>query len=250
MNVTFLGEVTELLQYTEKQFFSAMPPTRSTTWDFGRLFNTLDYFGEVPILSWFQAMFAPRSPLSPPKITDGLIFDFTQPNADVAAVWGALDDVVMGGVSASSLTLTPEGALFAGEVSTENSGGFVSVRSRNFSPPLDLTQALPTVTGISLQVKGDGQRYKFFLRDADGWDSLAYAASFDTRAQDWLTVQIPFAQMQAVFRAKSVKAARSLQPSSIYSLQLMLSKFEYDGELNPHFQAGQFHLYIRSIGIY
>ena len=35
--------------------------------------------------------------------------------------------------------------------------------------------------------------------------------------------------------------------SRLYSVQLMLSKFEYDGNLNPSFREGEFSLPITSI---
>ncbi|MGB3238192.1 MAG: CIA30 family protein, partial [Geitlerinemataceae cyanobacterium] len=84
-----------------------------------------------------------------------LLFDFTKPSQDVKEIWGAVDDVVMGGVSESSIRLIPDAALFSGNVSTANSGGFVSVRTRNFETPIDLS----AYDGIELRVKGDGNRY-------------------------------------------------------------------------------------------
>lgn len=79
----------------------------------------------------------------------------------------------MGGVSESALRLVPgageppagsggppaAAAVFAGEVKTSNSGGFVSVRTRNASPPLDLS----SYDALRLRVKGDGNRYKFSM---------------------------------------------------------------------------------------
>jgi hypothetical protein len=152
----------------------------------------------------------------------------------------------MGGVSASSLQFQDGTAVFTGDVSTANSGGFASVRTRNFEPPLDLSGQ----AGIELQVKGDGQRYKFLVRDEDSWDSVAFSHSFDTVADQWTTVRIPFNSLVPVFRAKTVNTGRSLNVAKIRSLQLMLSKFEYDGALNPHFQPGEFRLQVRSIGVY
>lgn len=88
--------------------------------------------------------------------------------ADVA------NNKVMGGVSESGLRVVPgageplsnsdgapaaAAAVFAGEVKTSNSGGFVSVRTRNASPPLDLS----AYDGLRLRVKGDGNRYKFSM---------------------------------------------------------------------------------------
>ena len=56
--------------------------------------------------------------------------------------------------------------------------------------------------------------------------------------------------MAAVFRAKTVAGAPPLDPSSIVSVQLMLSKFESDGKLNPKFSAGPFELLLESIAAY
>jgi hypothetical protein len=79
---------------------------------------------------------------------------------------------------------------------------------------------------------------------------LAYSYSFDTVAGEWLTVRIPFAQMVPVFRAKTLPDVSPLQTQTVRSLQLMLSKFEYDGALNPSFNPGPFRLVIQSIQAY
>ena len=58
-----------------------------------------------------------------------LLFDFT----DLQAVnaWHAIDDRVMGGISQSRLKHEPAShAVFEGEVSLEQNGGFASVRSK------------------------------------------------------------------------------------------------------------------------
>lgn len=175
-----------------------------------------------------------------------LIFDFRQPNTEIGEVWGALDDVVMGGVSQSGFSLASASALFSGTVSTENSGGFASVRTRNFEPAIDLSDC----TGIELRLKGDGSRYKFMLRSETRWDGIAYCASFDTIANEWTTVRIEFADLIPVFRAKTVREAGAIDASKIRSMQLMLSKFEYDGALNPHFTPGFFQLQVESIAAY
>ncbi|MGQ9871207.1 CIA30 family protein [Leptodesmis sp.] len=220
-------------------------PTRQP-WDVGRFLQTLNYFETIPVISWVQKMFFGFAPPPPPQPQAGVIFDFSHPSPTLSQTWGALDDVVMGGVSASSLQFQDGVAVFTGNVSTANSGGFASVRTRNFEPPLDLSSQ----AGIELQVKGDGQRYKFLVRDENSWDSVAFSYSFDTIAEQWTTVRIPFNLLVPVFRARTVNTGRSLNVSKIRSLQLMLSKFEYDGALNPHFQPGEFRLQVRSISVY
>ncbi|MDJ0707561.1 MAG: CIA30 family protein [Leptolyngbyaceae cyanobacterium MO_188.B28] len=216
------------------------------SWDAGRFVQTLNYFEVIPVVNWLQKMFFGATPPPPPQFQAGLIFDFRRQSETLGQTWGALDDVVMGGVSASSFQPSPEGALFTGYVSTDNSGGFASVRTRNFEPPLNLGG----YTGIVLSVKGDGQRYKFFVRDSASWDSMAYAYSFDTVPGQWITVHIPFAEMIPVSRARTVRGAQPLNTTQIASMQLMLSKFEYDGVLNPQFTAGEFRLWVQTIGSY
>jgi len=177
------------------------------------------------------------------KAGEKTIFDFTKPSQDLKETWGALDDIVMGGVSESSIRLTDNTALFTGNVSTANSGGFASVRTRNFDPPIDLTG----FSGIQLRVKGDGQRYKFIIRSEAKWDGIGYCYSFDTVYNIWITVTIPLDKLIPVFRAKTVNSGAKLDTSHIYSFQLMLSKFEYDGALNPKFRPGIFQLQLESV---
>ncbi|GLI71468.1 hypothetical protein VaNZ11_016695 [Volvox africanus] len=173
-----------------------------------------------------------------------------------AAEWGPLDDVVMGGVSSSGLELVAGRGedgwaawVFSGTVSTDNFGGFASVRTRNLDPPLDLSP----YEGIALRLFGDGQRYKFIIRPDANWDGIAYCCSFDTQPGVWQTIRIPFVDFFPVFRAKRVAAgsgAQPLDPSAISSIQIMLSKFEYDGQLNPNFRRGPFNLPISHISTY
>ncbi len=187
-----------------------------------------------------------------PKVWQS-VFDFSDLDCDLS-MWGALDDVVMGGVSQGSFFLkdrqtndqtSNQQAVFAGNVSTDNSGGFSSVRTQNFEPPFDFSDW----EGIGLRVKGDGNRYKFIARNSDGWDSVAYTYSFDTVADTWIEVSIPFADLVPTFRARSMPSAPAFDPQQVFSLQLMLSKFEYDRKLNPYFTPGSFELAVSEIAV-
>ncbi|GKC48168.1 protein high chlorophyll fluorescent phenotype 173, chloroplastic [Tanacetum coccineum] len=135
--------------------------------------------------------------------------------------WGALDDVVMGGVSQSSFQIDPKGSenggptgLFKGIVSTANNGGFTSIRTKNF----DVAENLSAYDGLELRLKGDGRRYKLIVRTSRDWDTVGYTVGFDTVKDQWQS--------------------------------LMFSKFEYDGKLNPTFVEGPFELPISSIRAY
>lgn len=174
------------------------------------------------------------------------LVNFQTGSDDLQTMWGAVDDVVMGGVSESNIRQGESVAIFSGVVSTANSGGFASVRTRIIDPPLDLS----AFTGIMLQVKGDGQRYKVLIRDDARWDGVAYSYSFDTDAERWLTIYIPFSDLIPVFRAKTRNDMGVLDTRRIQAFQLMLSKFEYDGALNPTFRPGPFQLQIESISAY
>ncbi len=199
----------------------------------------VEYQGVGNLLQLAQPHFQALNP-------EQVLFDFQHPNAATVERWGALDDVVMGGVSQSQLILGTDGAVFTGHVSTANSGGFVSIRTKNCEPPLDLS----AYSGIQIRLKGDGQRYKFFVRSSPAWDGVGYAFAFDTKPGIWETITIPFSQLTPVFRAKTAPQAPSFDPATVYSFQLMLSKFEYDGALNPHFQPGPFQLVMEQIRTY
>lgn len=216
-------------------------------WDLGRFLKTLFFFEALP--GWLRGLFGmgsdrPSSQISPTPSANQVI-DFSQNTAEQVVQWGALDDVVMGGVSKSQVQAGDDCLMFSGEVSTANFGGFTSIRMRNLETPLNLSGW----DGIELQVRGDGQRYKFFVRCDPQWDGVAHAQSFDTVKDQWTSVRLPFDQFVAVFRAKTM-ADQPLDPSEIYAFQLMLSKFEYDGALNPAFEPGHFSLELRSIQVY
>jgi uncharacterized protein YbjT (DUF2867 family) len=181
-----------------------------------------------------------------PQSGEKILFDFTNPSTEIKETWGAIDDVVMGGVSESNIKLAGDRAIFGGNVSTANNGGFASVRTRNFNPPLDWSG----YAGIELRVRGDGKRYKFIIRNEDKWDGIGYSYSFDSVENSWITIRIPFADLIPVFRAKTAESAGAFATNKVYSMQLMLSKFEYDGALNPKFSPGLFSLEIESIKAY
>ncbi|KAF8029462.1 hypothetical protein BT93_E2002 [Corymbia citriodora subsp. variegata] len=164
--------------------------------------------------------------------------------------WGSLDDVVMGGVSESTFLMDSKGGeyggptgIFRGVVSTANNGGFTSIRTKNFTVAEDLS----AYDGLELRLKGDGRRYKLIVRTSRDWDTVGYTASFDTVGGQWQSVRLPFSSLRPIFRARTVTDAPPFDPSNIVSLQLMFSKFEYDGKLNPTFVEGEFQLPISNI---
>ncbi|KAG5015440.1 hypothetical protein JHK85_021576 [Glycine max] len=179
--------------------------------------------------------------------------------------WGALDDVVMGGVSESTFQIDPSGGenggptgVFKGVVSTANNGGFTSIRTKlaviaviNIYCDFTLTSYLVKLSsyfkrrvftidfqnfsepenlsaydGLEFRLKGDGRRYKIIVRTSSDWDTLGYTAGFDTEKGKWQSIQVPFSSLSPVFRARTVSNAPPFDPSIVVSLQAWLCPFE------------------------
>ncbi|CAH9137924.1 unnamed protein product [Cuscuta epithymum] len=184
--------------------------------------------------------------------TGKLVFGF-EDNSSRPLEWGALDDVVMGGVSESTFVIDPTGGedgkptgVFKGNVTTANNGGFASTRTKNFPVPEDLS----AYDGLELRLRGDGCHYKLIIRTSRDWDTVGYTVSFDTMEGQWQSIRLPFSSLRPIFRARTVLDAPPFDPSQIISLQLMLSKFEYDGKLNQNFKEGPFQLSLSHIRAY
>ena len=164
--------------------------------------------------------------------TAKLLFDFTR--SDALSDWSAIDDAVMGGLSCSRLAHSSDGhALFEGEVSLANNGGFASVRCR----PLPLGQA--GATACSIEVMGDGRRYKLNLRTEDTFDGVNYQQCFDPPAGEWARIRLSIADFAPTWRGRPVPAAPPLDAAHLRQVGLMIADR----------QAGRFRLAIRSIAL-
>jgi NADH dehydrogenase [ubiquinone] 1 alpha subcomplex assembly factor 1 len=113
------------------------------------------------------------------------------------ADFSAIDDRVMGGRSASRLRHDPAGhAIFEGEVSLADGGGFASVRSRSL--PLGDAQAVT----CRIEVLGDGKRYKLGLRTDDHFDGVNYQATFEPVSGEWTVLRLPLASFRPTWRGR------------------------------------------------
>jgi NADH dehydrogenase [ubiquinone] 1 alpha subcomplex assembly factor 1 len=116
------------------------------------------------------------------------------------------------------MIVTPAGtALFRGNVSLENNGGFASVRT------YPIAYQLADYEGLSLRVKGDGQQYKLRLRTDNYLDGMAYQASFQTQPDTWLDIRVPFVEFVPVYRGTIVPDAPKLDPARIAQIGFMIS---------------------------
>jgi len=143
--------------------------------------------------------------------------------------WRAVNDGVMGGLSRGRMVPVDDALRFEGELSLENNGGFASVRR---TVGMDLSGA----AAVRLQLRGDGRRYQFRIRQDGGLDGIAWRAEFDTSG-DWQTVVLPLAEFVPVFRGRLVAGAGPVEPARVAQVGFMLA------DRNP----GAFALDVRSI---
>ena len=169
--------------------------------------------------------------------------------------WHALNDTIMGGRSSGSCTVSQAGLRFSGEL-IEQGGGFVSVRSPLFSPPLDLSG----FAALRLDLAGHGRRYKLAVACADGVAGLTelipgglrWVHEFGTELEGFSTVPIGFDQLTPSVRAQPIEKLPMglplrLDAARITRLQLLHSKFDDAGGLNPGFRPGPIDLELRAI---
>ena len=145
-----------------------------------------------------------------------VLFDFSDPKS--VALWNPINDGVMGGISQSQLRHDPAGhAVFAGQVSFENNGGFASVRCQ----PCDLGRT--GVTAYLLEVHGDGKRYKLNLRTDNRFDGVNYQARFDPPAGVWTTCRLASTDFLPIWRGRSVPDAPPLDTACVRQIGLMIA---------------------------
>jgi NADH dehydrogenase [ubiquinone] 1 alpha subcomplex assembly factor 1 len=124
-----------------------------------------------------------------------VIFDFNS-NANISQ-WRVVDDVVMGGRSEGDFKVNKEGnGEFYGHVSTDNNGGFSSLRYR-FS-----SIAIKDFQKIVIKLKGDGKKYQFRVKDNVS-NYHSFISTFNTNGS-WQTITITLSDMYPAFRGRNL----------------------------------------------
>ena len=130
-----------------------------------------------------------------PHNTPFTIFNFTK-GVNIKN-WSIVNDDVMGGISSSFFKLSKAGhGIFKGDVSTENNGGFASVRY--IMDELNIKAS----TVIRIRVKGDGKNYQFRLKNKTS-DYFSYVTTFTTSG-DWQTIEMQLNDFYASFRGRKL----------------------------------------------
>lgn len=182
--------------------------------------------------------------------------------------WAPLDDVVMGGVSSSNFDNAS--GIWRGTISENNSGGFVGIRTRPFSQPFDMTRC----EGLEYRFRvpeGGGmadREIKSVVRDSTDFNGVCWTSCLTIPASsnganvmagldrlfgqskdedensekvNIITVRVPFSEQVPAIFARRVPN-QVFDASNVVGLQLVYSKFQYDGVLNPKFELGDFSL--------
>lgn len=124
-----------------------------------------------------------------------VIYDFTK-NANPRD-WRIIDDGVMGGVSRGHFKIDADGnGVFYGNVSTDNNGGFSSVRHQCSSVKTDANSK------IVIRLKGDGKVYQLRLKDKVN-TYYSYIISFKTSGE-WEEISIAVADLYPSFRGRKL----------------------------------------------
>lgn len=133
--------------------------------------------------------------------------------------WRIVNDGVMGGRSSSRMQLNEDGnAVFLGELSLENNGGFASVKNHE---PINIDG----FSTIHLRVKGDGNRYSFRLRTGEGSKTheWSYQVKFETKPNEWIDVRLPLTDFEATYRGSKPENVPPPDFSSIRQFGFLIS---------------------------
>lgn len=123
------------------------------------------------------------------------IIDFA--NSKTILNWQIITDGVMGGCSKGKINYDDGGfAVFHGQVSTENNGGFVSVK---YAFPRKNVNDFEV---IKLKIKGDRKTYQLRLK-ADLEQEYSYIHEFDANP-DWEIKSIPLKEFFPSFRGNKI----------------------------------------------
>ena len=120
-----------------------------------------------------------------------VLVDFSEKSS--LSSWLIVNDVVMGGRSDSKMYIGKDGhAIFEGDVSLENNGGFASARYR-FNK-IDVRG----YNTAEFRVKGDGKKYQFRVKSSRN-ERASYITYFETTGE-WQTFRIPLSEMYPTWR--------------------------------------------------
>lgn len=149
-------------------------------------------------------------------MTEQMLFSFER--GEDLNRWTIVNDGVMGGLSSSRMVATETNtAIFEGDTSLENNGGFASVRGR---PPV--IPAADT-SRLAVRVRTDGREYQLRIRTGNRFDGVAYRWTFQTPADVWTTIEAPYSEFVPTFRGRVLRDVQPIEPGAIRQIGLMIA---------------------------
>ncbi|TDR22567.1 CIA30 family protein [Marinicella litoralis] len=131
-----------------------------------------------------------------------------------------VNDGVMGGKSKSELIINNTSATFSGVVSTENNGGFASVR---ILWPFNAEDSEGKQL-LSIKVNGDGHQYQLRLRTNNSFDGAAYRHTFDTLKGQDTVVTVPLEAFKATFRGRELSDQPALEFGNVKQMGILIAE--------------------------
>ncbi len=131
--------------------------------------------------------------------------------------WYIVNDGVMGGLSESQIVTEEDKAIFSGNVSLKNNGGFASVR-------MPIKEQLPSnFNKVIIRLKGDGKQYQFRLRKENDFDGLAYDYGFSTPKGQWEKIEIPLSEVVGTFRGRKFPDKTGVSSDEIQQIGILIA---------------------------
>ena len=180
--------------------------------------------------------------------------------AAAAAVFERVDDVVMGGVSSSTIAPDPAGReclVWAGKCRAEG-GGFAGARSVALQTPLDLSafDGLALTCGVEADAEPERRTWKATVRTQNDRGEMVYQATFSPPVVDATETptetRIPWSSFRLVRGPTVVPDVPPLAAErcgEVYGLGLIMSRFSANGPM-PEFREGPFRLAVHALGVY
>ena len=165
---------------------------------------------------------------------DPLLFDFGV-GKDFGK-WSIVNDGVMGGLSQSKARLDADALLFTGNVSLQNNGGFVSLRS-----PMGKYD-LSAYNYCEIRFRSDTSRKFEILIEKDTPFYLPkFRAKFGAGSKDWETITIPLRDFEISKMGSTIQ--QGIDPVRLQDIQRI-------GFILADKQEGSFQLWIDYLKFY
>lgn len=184
------------------------------------------------------------------------VIDFAK--GDAVDMIERLDDVIMGGISTSTVSNVTgqKYARWVGVCRTDG-GGFCGFRTYPFEEPLYVgtTDGFYLTCRLASDQESNRRVWKMSTRvKPDRGEVLYQAPVFFEQVEDqWSTVKVPFSSFRLVRGPRMIPDAPPLNTTGgIYQIGMTMSKFEFGDTTTElkNFREGFFDLQIREIGFY